>query len=139
MSTFLHDYSKSENWIVLGNDLTISDITQIHGLDDIPANLDGRMVLHLKLPSIPIKVGDLEVGEREFYLCYSPQHSFLFVVETETGKRLESNYRPQYGANDNYDTRTIVQRIAWVYGVNSPKAKDPVIAQHLKKYLPPQN
>jgi len=138
MCTLFHEYSESQDWIVLGNDITLSHIKQIHGLEEIPTGLDGRTVLQLELPPIPINAGGIKVGAREFYLCYSPRHSFLFVVETEMGKRVETSYRPQYGANQNYDTNEIVQRIVWLYGIDSPRAKDPVIAQHLRAYLPNQ-
>jgi hypothetical protein len=52
------------------------------------------------------------------------------------GKKVVSSYRPQYGQNANYDSATEVQRIVWIYKPDSPRAKDLVIANHLKEYLP---
>jgi hypothetical protein len=124
-----------EDVIKLGQEY-VCDIKEIHGLENIPEGIRCDSLLSLQLPSIYIKAAGIAVGEREFYLCYAPKHALLFIVETEMGKRVETHYRAQYGANDNYDSTTKVQRIVWVYPVDSPRAKDPTIANHLKWYLP---
>ena len=133
--SLFHEYAEAKNWIVLGNH-ELRHIKTIHCLEDLPPGLDGKKLLSLELPSIPIRAAGLSVGAREFYLCYSLQHAFTFVVETEMGKSVETKYRPQYGANDNYDTRNLVQRVVWLYRLDAPRAKDPVIANHLQAYLP---
>src|SRR5262245_51029976 len=89
-----------ENALLLGHH-QVDDVKKIHGLDTIPDGIDGSRVLSLELPSIPIRAAGIDVGAREFYLCYAPKHDLLFVVETEMGKQVETRYRPQYGANDN--------------------------------------
>jgi len=134
MSALLQDYCESHDWIMLGPHL-VDHVKEIHGLDQLPPGLDGGHLLTLCLEPIPILVAGLEVATREFYLCYTPLHSVLFVVETEHARRLKSEYRPQYGANDNYDTYHEENRTVWIYSADSPRAKDPVVANHLKPYL----
>jgi hypothetical protein len=133
MPTLIHEFH--EDALQLGNH-EVFNIVEMHGTDDLPKGLDGKTLLTLELPSIPIMLAGQEVGRREFYLCYSLQKAFLFVVETEMAKNEVKYYRAQYGANDNYDTSTKVQRIVWLYCVDSPRVKDPVIAAHLQPYLP---
>jgi hypothetical protein len=133
MNALKHFYH--EDSIQVGNH-EVHWIKEIHGIDDLPAGLDGNRLLTLELPAIPIVAAGIKVGLREFYLCYSPEKSLLFIVETEMAKRVETKYRPQYGQNDNYDSTTATQRIVWIYKPDSPRAKDPVIANHLKEYLP---
>jgi hypothetical protein len=132
MPTLRHEYNA--NALQLGSH-AICNIIQMHGLEDMPAGLDGTKLLTLELPNIPIKAAGQEVGRREFYLCYSVQSQFLFVVETETAEHVEKYYRAQFGANDNYDTVTKVQCIVWLYRADAPRANDPVIAAHLRPYL----
>lgn len=105
-------------------------------MQDLPTELDGQKLLSLQLPSIPIMEFGMKVGAREFYLCYSPQHTFLFIVETEMTEQRHESYRAQYGANDNYDKYTTVHRTVWLYALDAARAQDPVIADHLKPYLP---
>lgn len=109
-------------------------VKTMHGLNDLPEGLSGPSLLSLQLPSI-WKTGELETGEREFYLCYSLQHAFLFVVEAEVTRWTEKSYRAQYGANDNYDKSNNVERVVWVYSTTSERARDPIVANHLKPYL----
>jgi hypothetical protein len=133
MPSLIADYP--EHSIIIGNH-QIYDIKRIHGQENLPDGIDGRLVLSLELPPIPIRAAEMAVGAREFYLCYSPQHSLLFVVETEMAKRVEEKYSPDYGRDNNYYKHTTHQRIVWIYKSDSPRAKDPVIADHLKAYLP---
>ena len=133
MNALKHFYH--ENSIQVGNH-EVHWIKEIHGINDLPAGLDGNRLLTLELPAIPIMAAGIKVGLREFYLCYSLEKSLFFIVETEMAKRVETKYRPQYGQNANYDETTEIQRIVWIYKHDSPRAKDPVIANHLKGYLP---
>ena len=136
MPSLLHEYSAPDDvMFALGNH-SIPHIVQTNGMGDLPDGIDGHALLSLQLPSIPIKAGGQKVADREFYLCYSPRHQLLFVVETEVSERIETTYRAQYGANDNYDARTIVSRIVWVYRNDSERAKQPDIAEHLRRHLP---
>jgi len=121
--------------IQLGNH-DLYDIIKMHGLDELPKGLNGKTLLTLELPSIRILAAEQEVGRREFFLCYSLDNAFLFIVETEMSKSLEQRYRAQFGANDNYDTITKVQRIVWFYTPDSARANDTLVAGHLKPYLP---
>ena len=114
--------SPIEESIQLG-DKTIEHVKKTHGMNDLPAGLDLKDVLTLELLWVPIIVGGIEVGMREFYLCYSPQLQFLFVAETEMAQKEEDRYQPQYGRDDNYNICTITQRILWVYTPDSPRAK----------------
>ncbi len=134
--TLIHEFN--EDALQLGNH-AVHWITKMHGMDALPKNLDGKELLTLELPSISIEFAGQEVGQREFFLCYSLQQAFLFVVETEIVKNEVKYYSPQYGANNNYATSTKVQRIVWLYTPDSPRAKDPVIAAHLQPYLPATN
>ncbi|MBM3841610.1 MAG: hypothetical protein FJ398_27440 [Verrucomicrobia bacterium] len=124
-----------ENSIIIGNH-QICDVKRIQGLEDLPGEIDGRGVLSLELPSISIRVAETEVGKREFYLCYAPKPSLLFVVETEMSSFSQERYSPDYGRNDNYYTHTTTQRIVWVYKLDSPRLNDPVVTKHLRPYLP---
>jgi hypothetical protein len=135
MPSLIHEYQQDA--LQLGNH-EVFNITKMHGLDELPKGLDGKSLLTLKLPCIPIMVAGQEVGSREFYLCYSLKAAFLFIVETEMAKNKVKYYSPQYGANDNYATSTQVRRIVWLYSIDSPRANDPIIAEHLKAYLPGQ-
>lgn len=118
-------------------DFVLSSIRTFHGLEDLPAELDTNTLMVLQLPSIPIQAAGINSGCREFFLCFSPPLSFLFVVETKLTKYNRNVYRPQYGANDNYDLVTEESRVVWLYSVNSARVSDPTIARHLKPYLPP--
>lgn len=133
MNALKHFYH--EDSIQVGNH-EVHWIKKIHGIDDLPAGLDGTRLLTLELPAISIMAAGIEVGLREFYLCYSIENSLLFIVEAEMAKQVETKYRPQYGQNDNYDETTKTHRIVWIYKPDSQRAKDPVIANHLKGYLP---
>lgn len=132
MPSLIHEYQQDA--LQLGNH-EVFNITKMHGLDDLPKGLEGKSLLTLELPGIPIMVAGQGVGRREFYLCYSLKAAFLFIVETEMAKNEVKYYSPQYGANNNYATSTEVRRIVWLYSVDSERAKDPVIAAHLKPYL----
>lgn len=116
--------------LILGNH-EISGINQVHVLEPLPSGLDPRRLLTLVLPDIEITLAGVTVGRREFFLCHSIEHSYSFVVETELATQQVSRYRAQYGANDNYDTSTIPQRIVWIYQLNSPRAKEREIARRL--------
>jgi len=149
MPTLEDEYEK--NAIRLGNHV-VSGIVKLHGIENLPNGIGmpawfgGNTVLSLKLPSVAIPDSSPDSMEweprnkillrrREFYLCYSPKHKFLFVVETEMRRHQETDYRAQYGANDNYDTSEVTQRIVWIYSVDSPRAREPLIAGYLKQYL----
>lgn len=119
-------------------EITLFIIPVFRGLEDLPTGLEGHKLLSLQLPSIPIMAAGIAVGAREFFLCYSTQIDFLFVVETEVATQTEQTYRPQYGANDNYDTLTTQHRVVWLYSLDSARAHDPTIAKHLKAFLPSQ-
>jgi hypothetical protein len=135
MPSIFHEYSTSNDWIALGN-LDVRAVKTIHGMEELPSGIDGKHLLTTELPTIPIVAAGVEVAWREFYLCYSARHSFLFIVETEMAKLSRPSYRAQYGANDNYDNYEEMHREVWIYRPDSPRAKDPVIANHLKPYLP---
>lgn len=143
------EYAK--NAIRLGNHLVLG-IVKLHGIETLPDGIgvpswfEGNTVLSLELPSVAIPDSSPDSLEwqpksqilfrrREFYLCYSPKHKFLFVVEAEMRTHKETHYRAQYGANDNYDTSEVTQRVVWIYNVDSPRAKEPPIAGYLKRYL----
>jgi hypothetical protein len=149
----------NDNALCLGN-AVIRDIVKLHGIDDLPDEIgspsgflcnstgfNSNTILSLELPifKIPDSYPDslpyypqMKVLDRwrEFYLCFWPQNNLLFIVETETRKHELTNYRAQYGANDNYDKSVITQRIAWVYTMDSARANSEDIAHHLKPFLP---
>jgi hypothetical protein len=133
MAGLIHEFFQDS--LQLGNH-EVHHIKELHGSADLPGDLKGADLLSLQLPCIR-KAGELDIHEREFYLCYSLRHSFFFIVEAEVTRLTETSYRAQYGANDNYDTRHKVQRSVWIYSPTSERARDPIVANHLKAYLAP--
>lgn len=98
---------KLKGWT--GNDLTLGNhwllnIQGISGLESIPHCIEGERLLVRRLEDDPLQVSGVTVGRTEFYLCYSINPSFLFLVEYDRIDQVVSQYRPQFGANGNYHT-----------------------------------
>ncbi len=115
-------------------DHAIYDVKKIEGLDCLPEGVQGKHLLVKKLQEAPILAAEVCVGQRDFYLCYAIKQSFIFIVEVERVDKVVSRYRPQYGANDNYDTYNQPVCFVKIYTPESGRTR-PEVSWRLSEYL----
>lgn len=89
--------------IKLGDE-TLYYVEVIEGEMLLPDAIEGATLLTNELEPEPIpSIAGGQAGKRRFILCHSIRHSYTFLAVVEEKRAGNWSYRPQYGANSNYD------------------------------------